>query len=82
MLYLTGYKQPTIEDIENFRQLGSPMRRASRKLRNAGIEVTTGPLGQGVANAVGMAIAERHLNASTATIWSTITLGASPATAA
>ncbi|HTK58012.1 MAG TPA: transketolase [Sphingomicrobium sp.] len=63
LLHLTGYARPTIEDIENFRQLHSPCAGHPESFELAGIETTTGPLGQGVAAAVGMAIAERHLNA-------------------
>ena len=63
LLYLTGYERPTLDDIRRFRQLGSPTAGHPENFELAGIEVTTGPLGQGVAMAVGMAIAERHLNA-------------------
>ncbi len=63
LLYLSGYEQPTIEDIANFRQLGSPCAGHPENFLLPGIECTTGPLGQGLAMAVGMAIAERHLNA-------------------
>jgi transketolase len=63
LLYLTGYKQPTIEDVANFRQLSSPCAGHPENFLLPGVEATTGPLGQGLAMAVGMAIAERHLNA-------------------
>jgi transketolase len=63
LLYLTGYERPTLDDIRNFRQLGSPTAGHPENFELPGVEVTTGPLGQGVAMAVGMAIAERHLNA-------------------
>lgn len=63
LLYLTGYERPTIDDIRHFRQLGFPTAGHPENFELPGIEVTTGPLGQGIAMAVGMAIAERHLNA-------------------
>ena len=63
LLHLTGYARPTIDDIRNFRQLHSPCAGHPESFELAGIETTTGPLGQGVAAAVGMAVAERHLNA-------------------
>ncbi|MDM7954874.1 transketolase [Blastomonas sp.] len=62
-LHLTGYARPTIEDIRNFRQLHSPCAGHPENFELAGVECTTGPLGQGLAMAVGMAMAERHLNA-------------------
>lgn len=63
LLYLTGYARPTIEDIRNFRQLGSPCAGHPENFLLDGVECTTGPLGQGLAMGVGMAMAERHLNA-------------------
>ena len=62
-LYLTGYARPTIDDIRNFRQLHSPCAGHPENFELEGVEATTGPLGQGLAMAVGMALAERHLNA-------------------
>lgn len=64
LLHLTGYARPTLEDIRNFRQIGSPCAGHPENFELAGVEATTGPLGQGVAMAVGMALAERHLNAT------------------
>jgi transketolase len=63
LLYLTGYAAPTIDDIRNFRQLSSPCAGHPENFLLDGVECTTGPLGQGIAMAVGMAMAERHLNA-------------------
>lgn len=62
-LHLSGYSKPTMEDIRNFRQLHSPCAGHPENFELDGVEATTGPLGQGLAMAVGMAIAERHLNA-------------------
>ncbi len=63
LLHLSGYAAPTMDNIRNFRQLGSPCAGHPENFLLDGVECTTGPLGQGVAMAVGMAIAERHLNA-------------------
>ncbi|HVV62105.1 MAG TPA: transketolase [Pseudolabrys sp.] len=63
LLYLTGYASVTIEDIRNFRKLGFRTPGHPENFVTQGIETTTGPLGQGIANAVGFAIAERHLAA-------------------
>lgn len=63
LLYLTGYADMTLEEIKRFRQLCSRTAGHPENFLAAGIETTTGPLGQGLANAVGMAMAEAHLNA-------------------
>jgi len=63
LLHLTGYPGMTLDEIRNFRQLGSKTPGHPEFGHTPGVETTTGPLGQGLANAVGMAMAERHLNA-------------------
>ncbi|WP_292959586.1 transketolase [Novosphingobium sp. UBA1939] len=64
LLHLTGYEAPTMDDIRNFRQMTSPCAGHPENFLLEGVECTTGPLGQGLAMAVGMAMAERHLNAT------------------
>ena len=63
LLYLTGYPGMSIDELKRFRQLGSKTAGHPEYGHAPGIETTTGPLGQGLANAVGMALAERLLNA-------------------
>jgi transketolase len=63
LLHLTGYPDMTIDQIEHFRQLGSKTAGHPERGLATGIEVTTGPLGQGIANSVGVALAERILAA-------------------
>jgi transketolase len=63
LLHLTGYEDMTLEQLKNFRQLGSRTAGHPEFGHATGIETTTGPLGQGLGNAVGMALAERLLNA-------------------
>src|SRR5436309_1124288 len=61
LLHLLGYEPMTIDQIKRFRQLGSLTPGHPENFITPGVETTTGPLGQGLANAVGMAIAEAHL---------------------
>ena len=63
LLYLTGYKDMTLDELKNFRQLGSKTCGHPEYGHAAGIEATAGPLGQGITMAVGMALAERMANA-------------------
>ena len=64
MLHLTGYERPTLDDLKKFRQLDSVTPGHPERAHGLdGVEVTTGPLGQGISNAVGLAIAEKHLAA-------------------
>jgi transketolase len=63
VLYLLGYENMTIQEIERFRQIGSLTPGHPEYGHTPGVETTTGPLGQGLATAVGMAIAERHMAA-------------------
>lgn len=63
LLYLTGYDSVTLEDIKQFRQWGARTPGHPENFETPGVEVTTGPLGQGIANAVGLAMAEAHLAA-------------------
>ena len=63
LLHLTGYKAMTMEQIKNFRQIGSITAGHPEYGHVPGVETTTGPLGQGIANGVGMALAERQMNA-------------------
>ena len=63
LLYLTGERRMTIDQIRNFRQLGSLTPGHPEVHHTPGVETTTGPLGQGISTAVGMALAERMLNA-------------------
>ena len=63
LLHLTGYADMTMDELKNFRQLGSKTPGHPEHGHTAGVETTTGPLGQGLGNAVGMALAERILQA-------------------
>src|SRR5262244_3227826 len=64
LLHLLGYEKMTLDEIRRFRQLGSITPGHPENFLTPGVETTTGPLGQGLGNAVGMAIAERHLAAT------------------
>lgn len=63
LLHLTGYDSVTLDDIKQFRQWGSRTPGHPENFETLGVEVTTGPLGQGIANGVGLAMAEAHLAA-------------------
>lgn len=63
LLYLTGYEDITLDDIKNFRQFGAKTAGHPEYGHLDGIDMTTGPLGQGISSAVGMALAERMINA-------------------
>jgi transketolase len=63
LLHLTGFEDMTLEELKRFRQVGSKTAGHPEYGHAKGIETTTGPLGQGIANAVGFALAERHLAA-------------------
>jgi transketolase len=63
LLYLTGYDSVSLEDIKQFRQWGAKTPGHPENFETPGVEVTTGPLGQGIANGVGLALAEAHLAA-------------------
>jgi transketolase len=63
LLYLTGYPEMTLDEIKHFRQLGSRTPGHPENFHTKGVETTTGPLGQGIATAVGMALAEKMLGA-------------------
>jgi transketolase len=63
LLYLTGYDSVTLDDLKQFRQWGATTPGHPENFETPGVEVTTGPLGQGICNAVGLAMAEAHLAA-------------------
>ena len=82
ILYLLGVEDMTIDEIKRFRQLGSKTPGHPENFHTVGVETTTGPLGQGLANSVGFALAERmHGGCSSATRWSTTAPMSSPRTA-
>jgi transketolase len=64
LLYLTGYEDLTLDDLKQFRQWESKTPGHPENFMNPGVEITTGPLGQGIANGVGIAMAEAHLAAT------------------
>jgi transketolase len=64
LLYLTGYEDLTLEDLKQFRQWESKTPGHPENFMNPGVEITTGPLGQGIANGVGIAMAEAHMAAT------------------
>ena len=64
LLYLTGYRDMPLEELKRFRQVGAKTPGHPEYRHAEGIETTTGPLGQGLANSVGLALAERIMNAS------------------
>jgi transketolase len=63
LLYLTGYESVTLDDIKQFRQWGATTPGHPENFETPGVEVTTGPLGQGICNGIGLAMAEAHLAA-------------------
>lgn len=64
LMYLVGYDSVTLDEVKNFRQWGSKTPGHPENFETPGVEVTTGPLGQGIANGVGLAMAEAHLAAT------------------
>ena len=81
LLHLAGYPGMEMGEIERFRQLGSATPGHPEYGHSPGVETTTGPLGQGIATAVGMGIAERAMNAAFGDVWWTTAAGWSRATA-